>query len=333
MSRARELFDRLRHGGTDALVALIDDREPESFFLDFKRSEDDGQGNKLGRSDNKNLSKAISGFANASGGVLVWGVDCRRDPASGNEVAIPHRLVDAKGFETRLQSAVSRSTIPAFGGVEFVSFPEAEGSLAGFVAMLVPQSSIGPVRAQVGEQYYIRSGSDFVPVPHDVLAGMFGRAPQPRIDINLSQYQSMLVAQSDRLTVVFGIVAVNLGSVLGERPYVSLAWEGGDEYAVQLQSPDEAHIKVRRGLLPCASVLTQEDFVLPPNAGEELCKLFCRFSASQPAAFALEVVLGVRGAPPLRVTLAARPEEIAAFVESARRSGAPVMGTPIKILA
>ena len=333
MSRARELFDRLRHGGTDALVALIDDREPESFFLDFKRSEDDGQGNKLGRSDNKNLSKAISGFANASGGVLVWGVDCRRDPVSGNEVAIPHRLVDAKGFETRLQSAVSRSTIPAFGGVEFVAFPEAEGSLAGFVAMLVPQSAIGPVRAQVGEQYYIRSGSDFVPVPHDVLAGMFGRAPQPRIDINLIHYQSVLDAQNDHLTAAFGIVAVNLGAVLGERPYLSLAWRGGDQDALQLQSPDEDHIKVRRGNLPSASILTREDFVIPPNAREELCKVFWRFSTIQPVPFALEVALGVRGAPPLRVSLGASPDEVKGFVEKLLRTAAPGAGTPIRILA
>ena len=333
MSRARELFDRLRHGGTDALLALIDDREPESFFLDFKRSEDDGQGSKLGRSDNKNLSKAISGFANSSGGVLVWGVDCRRDSASGNEVATTHRLVDAKGFETRLQSAVSRSTIPAFGGVEFGAFPETDGSLAGFVAMLVPQSLIGPIRAQVGEQYYIRSGSDFVPVPHDVLAGMFGRAPQPRVVLNLIQYQSMLDAQNDRLTAVFGIVAANLGAVLGERPYLSLKWEGGDEDSLQLQSPDEDHIKVRRGNLPSASILTREDFVIPPNAREELCKVFCRFSASQPVPFALEVALGVRGAPPVRVALGALPDEVKGFVEKLLRTAPPKTGTPIRILA
>src|ERR1035438_3818974 len=30
-------------------------------------------------------------------------------------------------------------------------------------------------------QYFIRAGSNFEPVPHGVLAGMFGRAPQPVI--------------------------------------------------------------------------------------------------------------------------------------------------------
>ncbi len=152
MSRARELFDRLRQGGTTALDALIADREPESLFLDFKRSEDEGRGTTLAKSDNKNLSKAISGFANSSGGVVVWGVDCRRD-ASGNEAARPHCVVDAKGFETKLQSAVSRTTMPAFSGVEFHAFVQADGNPAGFVAMYVPKSFMGPIRGLVGEQY------------------------------------------------------------------------------------------------------------------------------------------------------------------------------------
>ena len=32
-------------------------------------------------------------------------------------------------------------------------------------------------------QYYMRAGSDFVPVPHGVLAGMFGRRPAPNLKI------------------------------------------------------------------------------------------------------------------------------------------------------
>ena len=32
----------------------------------------------------KNLSKAISGFGNSEGGVLVWGVDCSRDLEDGD---------------------------------------------------------------------------------------------------------------------------------------------------------------------------------------------------------------------------------------------------------
>jgi hypothetical protein len=51
----------------------------------------------------------------------------------------------------------------------------------GFVATLIPQSSHAPHQVVNGNLYYMRAGSNFVPVPHAVLAGMFGRRPQPRV--------------------------------------------------------------------------------------------------------------------------------------------------------
>lgn len=331
MSRARELFDRLRQGGTTALDALIADREPESLFLDFKRSEDDGQGGKLANSDNKNLSKAISGFANSSGGVVVWGVDCRRD-ASGNEAARPHCVVDAKGFETKLQSAVSRATMPAFSGVEFHAFVQAEGNLAGFVAMYVPQSLIGPIRAVIGDQYHIRAGSDFVPTPHDVLAGMFGRAPQANIDVNLIHLRAALDGLDGRLTAIVGIVAVNVGSVMGERPYLSIAWGDFPQEALKIQSMEAGRINVRRGMLPCASVIADSELVLAPGGAEHLCNLTVTFDPSAPRPLNLEVVLGVAGVPPQRFKLAASIEDIGACTEGARQAGGALRSTPIKIV-
>ncbi len=69
MSRAQDLFDQLRKGGLAAVDQLILDREPESLFLDFKGSPDKG-GPTLHKDDNKNISKAISGFGNAEGVTL-----------------------------------------------------------------------------------------------------------------------------------------------------------------------------------------------------------------------------------------------------------------------
>lgn len=57
MSRAEDLFARLKAGGLAALDKLIDDREPESLFLDFKGSKDPGTGQKLYPDDSKNVSK------------------------------------------------------------------------------------------------------------------------------------------------------------------------------------------------------------------------------------------------------------------------------------
>ena len=273
MSRAHELFERLRDGGCSALEQLIADREPESLFLDFKRSPQDGASKSLAPEDNKNLSKAISGFANSSGGIIVWGVDCRRDTASGNEVVEKHPLVDANGFNTKLQAAVSRTTIPAHPGVQVLFFDEPGQSPAGYVVVYVPQSSIGPIRALVSNHYHVRTGSDFSFLPHDVLAGMFGRIPQPKADLNLISHPARLDSSPGHLTIAFGFVVVNLGAVVGERPYLSAFIGDFPQNLLTVQSADRQHFHVRRGLLPNFSVVSSEGFLLTPGATEHMCDI------------------------------------------------------------
>ncbi|MFH1780621.1 MAG: hypothetical protein ABH841_01245, partial [Candidatus Nealsonbacteria bacterium] len=65
MSRAKDIYERIKSSGLDAVKAFIDARESENLFLDFKRSSDNGGGKKLHDNDRKNLSRAISGFSNS----------------------------------------------------------------------------------------------------------------------------------------------------------------------------------------------------------------------------------------------------------------------------
>jgi len=47
------------------------------------------------------------------------------------------------------------------------------------VATYIPKSYLAPHRCVRRQQYFVRAGSDFLPAPHSVLAGMFGCQPQP----------------------------------------------------------------------------------------------------------------------------------------------------------
>lgn len=319
MSRAHELFERLRDGGCSALEQLIADREPESLFLDFKRSPQSGASKNLSPEDNKNLSKAISGFANSSGGVVVWGVDCRRDPVTGNEVAEKQPLIDASGFNTKLQAAVSRTTIPAHPGVQVLFFDEPSQSPAGYVVMYVPQSSIGPIRAVVSNHYHVRTGSDFSFLPHDVLAGMFGRIPQPNADLNLISHPARLDSNPGHLTIAFGFVAVNLGVVVGERPYLSAFIGDFPQRLLTVRSADEQHFHVRRGLLPNFSVVSPAGFLLTPGATEHICDIVIKMPVADLHAIKFDCTLGVLGAPPKRYKLTASQDEVRVGI--ARASG------------
>ncbi len=149
-------------------------------FLDFKRSANDGDGTKLDRRDRENLAKAISGFGNSGGGVIVWGVDCRKT-SNGADVACETRPIrDAKRFISWLQAAVSGCTIPAHGGVQHEAIL-INDSGDGYAVTLIPESDLAPHQELIKENYYIRAGSSFQRTPHSVISGLFGRKPSPNV--------------------------------------------------------------------------------------------------------------------------------------------------------
>jgi hypothetical protein len=76
MDRAEEIFNRINEKGEAAIDDFILTRASEELFLAFKRSSDNGAGRILSQTDRNNLAKAVSGFGNSEGGVIVWGIDC-----------------------------------------------------------------------------------------------------------------------------------------------------------------------------------------------------------------------------------------------------------------
>lgn len=179
---SEEIFERIINEGESCINEFILNREAENLFLDFKRSANDGAGKNLDPNDRSNLAKGISGFGNSEGGVIVWGVDCRKGKDCADVARAKYPLVDAQRFASWLEGAISSCTIPAHSEVRNRAVIIGEGP-KGFVATFVPKSNDAPhqvVLTGKGQyHYYIRAGSDFVPTPHAVLAGMFGRRPQP----------------------------------------------------------------------------------------------------------------------------------------------------------
>lgn len=91
--RADQIFHEILSGCETSLRNYIEEQKSEEHFLDFKRSENCGDSPKLQAHDRNNFAKALSGFANSEGGVLVWGVDCSRQK-DGPDVA--HELFPIK---------------------------------------------------------------------------------------------------------------------------------------------------------------------------------------------------------------------------------------------
>lgn len=162
--------------------------------------------------DKKNLAKASSGFANSNGGLIVWGIDARKnlqgiDCASGTQEIEPLTLLVA-----RLNELTSRATDPPVDGVRHKSIVSSGNR--GFAVTLVPESESGPHMAKLGEdRYYKRSGDTFYKMEHFDLEDMFGRRKKPKLSLEVR-----IIRPSE---IVIGIK--NEGRGTAKAPYLSFS--------------------------------------------------------------------------------------------------------------
>lgn len=265
MGRAEDLFDRIVKEGEKAIDDFITDRQSEELFLDFKRSADDGKGRKLNDIDRKNLSKAISGFGNSEGGVIVWGIDCRDDVVQGDVARCKVPIENPKRFVSRLEGAISGCTIPAHPHVRHHAV-ELGGSFTGFVVTYIPRSYLAPHQAVSPCQYYMRAGSDFVPVPHAVLSGLFGRHPQPFIFHNW--INALPTIQSDRsVHVSVGFAMWNQGPGIARELYVNARlFQPKGKSRAKYELVDQTNWTGHVALGHMLNLISKNSYRLAPNA-------------------------------------------------------------------
>jgi hypothetical protein len=267
MGRAEEIFQKLKREGETAIDEFILIRQSEELFLDFKRSADCGQGKKLHNHDLNNLAKAISGFGNSEGGVIVWGVDASPDIDDADVAKARKPIENVARFVSWLEGTVSGRTVPAHIRVQNHAIGIGSGN--GFVATLIPKSERAPHQATSDGKYYMRAGSSFVPVSHGVLAGMFGRRPQP---ILFEEYTSKAVKvtkaagiRPDVVDVTLGFKIWNRGPVMARDLYsdvqVILPGSGTVHYA----NMDDGWISKRKSP-EWLSMVSKDNFKLAPES-------------------------------------------------------------------
>ncbi len=150
----------------------------EKQHFDYKTKHDSRNPN-LNESDKKNLAKAISGFANTGGGVLLWGVNEGPPPTL-------QAITGVETFLKRLLDLAGQATDPRVQGIDGEWLPSKADPTAGYAALLIPESQLPPHRVilklkEVQHHYYVRTASNFDIASHIHLEDMFGRRPQPKL--------------------------------------------------------------------------------------------------------------------------------------------------------
>ena len=202
--------------------------EVETHYLEFKGLESHFST----RPEKELLAKGLSGFANADGGVIVWGVDCRQG-SDGKDV--PRKIIPIDGLTHtlgKLEELRAFAVSPAVPGIEHRLIPSDGTSDSGVLATFVPRSDEGPHMARFRlDRYYVRVGSTFRKMEHFQLEDMFGRRPRPVLECGYSlqvRSENPGAGRARRSRILAVLTLRNVGRGSAERPFVGIR-----DYAVR----------------------------------------------------------------------------------------------------
>lgn len=192
----------------------------EGMHVDYKQKRDRRLA-KLDEDDKKNLAKAVSGFANSGGGILVWGIE--------DGSVSPKPIQDIQHFVSLITELASQVTDPIVHGIHSDWIPADSEPSAGFGFLHIPESPQPPHRVilkQEGLQgnYYVRSGSSFVVASHTQLEDMFGRRPKPSLGLSLRLNRAGSSGGRQHFDLVLGIK--NSGRASARAPFLSVKVNG-----------------------------------------------------------------------------------------------------------
>jgi Putative DNA-binding domain len=109
--------------------------QEEHLHLEFKTVENSDLSK---RDDRKNFAICISGFANSDGGLIVWGVDARKNEQKIDCATAAKEIDSTKQFVTKLNEFTGQAVSPFVGGIRHKPLETSSGK--GFAATLVPES-------------------------------------------------------------------------------------------------------------------------------------------------------------------------------------------------
>lgn len=223
MDNALRIYEKIINGGYLGIKSMINVQE-ENLFLDFKEKADFSV-NGVQNDDKRLFAKILSGFSNASGGVVVWGIKAKEVSKESPDIAVEERPIKfLTKFLTDLNSLISDAIFPLNSGI--INTPiylnNDKGSDEGFLITYVPQSDCPPHRAMLKDnKYYTRAGDNFVLMEHYMLEDSFGRRQRPKLEIyyDINGYVNNTWNKVDYIITV-GIK--NIGKYLATYPSIKI---------------------------------------------------------------------------------------------------------------
>ncbi|MHB0866435.1 MAG: AlbA family DNA-binding domain-containing protein [Thermoleophilia bacterium] len=171
---AAELFKSL--STFSRINELIEMGESEGLHLECKSP----QQPRLTKGTIVHLAKAISGFSNTAGGLVIYGIGTTKHTHSGLDVLSQiESLANCKTYEQQVKRAIPTLTTPSILSFQTSHILEKKDDKRGVVIVYIPGNNGDPVQSVKDDLFYLRTGDEFSVAPHEVIKKLFSANESP----------------------------------------------------------------------------------------------------------------------------------------------------------
>lgn len=281
-----DLFLVVQRDGERALQSVVDARTQETVTLDFKTKQDRTHG-RFGKEDKAVFGKALSGFANSAGGILIWGVDARKADDGVDCAQELSPIADIERFTSEAQTLVGQLLIPRHDGIQIVGIPSETVRGSGYLMVMVERSERRPHRSEAAgeKQYFKRAGDNTFAMEHYDIEDAFKRAGAPAlrfvIDRSLGKPQTTVdleqgLTSSTAVSIYYDIFIFNVGTAVAKHIYVNVAGPINLNASIVLESQFSPSIRTFKDGDQTYYVGTS-DLVLHPGQRLRFLRLVIRY--------------------------------------------------------
>ncbi len=159
---------------------LIKEGQEENQYLECKSPTEP----RLTREQKSQLSEAVSGFGNSSGGIILWGVGTTKHDRGNKSLDIlsqPEPVGLAKKFAREIDSTIPLLIKPPSSEIHQskILFKKTTDT-RGIIVTYIPPTSGDPVQALDGK-FHIRIRHEFQEMPYEIIKRMFAGTDSPDI--------------------------------------------------------------------------------------------------------------------------------------------------------
>lgn len=305
------IVEDIRKRGYKALLDIIARRESEKFFVDFKLTANDDykEQRTLFDPDKKNLARAISGFGNSEGGIIIWGIDSSGRVDDYAKAIKPIKGVD--NFKSLLESFISLLTVPVHKKIESFIIKEKTSDSLGLAITIIPKGDDRPYQNVGDNKYYMRAGDSFVPVPHGVLQGMFGHSPQPNVFFMYNISNKVSISSDKVIKWQVGLMAVNGGLGIGRDVFgFARAWSPGKNSLIGVDLTDTKNYDFYQAYGVEFSFMSKPGFRLGYEQRSQMIVMDFRLLPPFTKKMYIELLIGGRNQQVYRKIIEKSPEEL-----------------------